>query len=646
MRKGYFFLLIVFVMFLGRTASSQIVMEGVVVNKETKLPIANVNITTQDKRIGTSSDSRGRFSLRFPRSYDGKWIHVSAVGYFKDSVRVEGGQDVTVALAPQVYTLKEVYVMPDSTLLTLLRRAYRKIPENYPTVPTMSEGFYRESAKNNSEEQADFIEAILSVYKDAYDKPTRSPGQIEILKSRKRKIRNTGILYYGGAFVPINDDVVLNRAGFLSPRHFKKYRYKFEGIKALGDDEFYEVSFMKTLRDSSLIKGTMMIDKENLAYVSFEIEEEYASTHSKIKYRKYKTSIRYEKEDSWWHLKYYTTEREDIKRNDSLIFGSLDYVTTTIKTDSVKPIPYERRLRYVEPVIFKTEEYDEKGWTDYDDLKHAQKEGLTFQFSPEESAGIFKQGSMSEMLLSEEEVQTMKKDVDGVYNTYKFISRFTWEIGFVYQRIRHDGGFADLGFSPDANSSFAIKRNIYPNEQKVLFQERMGFRVNKNVEVFLYWAGDLMKIGNSSNALGMEYRKNIKNRGLPLFFCGALSLASNDYFVNLGTYESSRTFRIKGKKFNSDKIQFGYGVREYAIAPQIALSYQIGKRMELKLHGMYQYEFKSQDKFKIRERTGLFRKSVTIDADDSRLEINHDDDLWRSIRKDRFQVGLSLRLAY
>ena len=35
--------------------------------------------------------------------------------------------------------------MPDSALLTLLRKAYLKIPENYPKQPTRYKGFYQES---------------------------------------------------------------------------------------------------------------------------------------------------------------------------------------------------------------------------------------------------------------------------------------------------------------------------------------------------------------------------------------------------------------------------------------------------------------------------------------------------------------------
>lgn len=623
---------------------SQRVIEGIIINRETGVPVANVNITTQDKCIGTSSDSQGRFCLRFPQSYTGKWLYITAVGYFKDSVRIEENQEVSVALVPQVYTLREVYVMPDSSLLTLLRKAYHRIPENYPSVPTMYEGFYRESAKNNDEEQADFIEAVLSVYKDAYDNPTKSPGQIGILKSRKRKIRDTGILYYGGAFVPVEGDFVLSRAPFISPRHFKNYCYEFEGIKALGDDEFYEVSFVKTSRDTAILTGTMLIEKESLAYVSFDISKEYTASHPQIKYRKYKSHVGYERDGEKWYFKYYTSTREDIKRSDRIIFGSLDYVTTTIKTDAVNPIPHERRLSYREPIVLKADEYDENGWTNYEELEQGQKEGMIFQFSPEESMEIFKQQSISGKQLSGQDKQGMRK-FRIMNKLYTILTRFTFEMGVVYQPVSYVGGFSDLVFTPDVASSFGIKTNVSPNEPKILFQDRIGYQLHKNVQVFYQRVGDFLDVGTQSKSIGFEYRKNIKGRGYPLFLSGALSLSSNEYFINLGVYDNSQTFRIKGKKFNSDKILFDCGIHEYAMAPQIALASKIGKYLELKLYGMYQFELNSHAKFRIREKSGLFKQSVTLDIDDHRL-VNYGDELWHSVDAERFQVGASLTWGF
>ena len=627
----YILQIIVCFAFFSVEAYSQGIMEGVIVNDEANSTVANVNITTQDKRIGTSSDSKGRFSIRFPRSYVGQWLYISAIGYHKDSVRIEEKKDLYVPLTPQVYSLREVYVIPDSTLLTLLRNAYNRIPDNYPIVPTMYEGFYRESTKDNDMEQADFIEAVLSVYKDAYDKPSRSPGQIEILKSRKRKMRNTGVLYYGGPFASINSDVVLSRKEYISPRHFKKYHYNFNGVVSLGGDEFYEISFTKTSKDTARIVGTMLIEKESLAYVSFETKVEYESSHITIKHRKFQSSVLYEKEGDKWYFKHYTYSSEDRTRSDSIIYGSVDFVTTIIETDSVQPIPFERRLGFMEPTILKTDEYNSKGWTDYDDLENMSKDGLVFQFSPEESTEIFNRKSRlntGNVLLK----------VMGI------LSKLTIEYGVSYQNIHNDGVFSDLVFKPDVASSFEIKKDIGSKEKNILLQSRTGYRLNKNIQIFYNENGNYFNKDFSikESAFGIEYRKNIKNRGLPLFLNSALLFSSNKYFVNTGTFDSSHSFRVKGKKIDADKIALDYGIHAYTIVPQFSISSKINRFATLKLYGMYQFDMQSKDKFQIREASGfLFKKSATINAEDTRI-INQGADIWRSIKIDNFQVGLSL----
>ena len=121
--------------------------------------------------------------------------------------------------------------MPDSTLLTLLRKAYLRIPENYPAKPSLYTGFYRESVQDENYQQAYLAEAMLSIYKDSYIKKKAEPGEVEILKSRKKEISSSGLLYYGGPFVPINGDAVLQRKDYINPQHFKAYKYKFNGIK-------------------------------------------------------------------------------------------------------------------------------------------------------------------------------------------------------------------------------------------------------------------------------------------------------------------------------------------------------------------------------------------------------------------------------
>lgn len=142
-------------------------IKGNIVDGSDDSYISNVSVFLKDAHFGTVSDKNGNFTLNIPARYEKEYLYFTGIALRKDSILIKDIiSPLTVKLSPEIYQLSEVYVMPDSTLLTLLRSAYNRIPENYPDTPTLTEGFYRESAQDENEEQADFIEALLSVYKD------------------------------------------------------------------------------------------------------------------------------------------------------------------------------------------------------------------------------------------------------------------------------------------------------------------------------------------------------------------------------------------------------------------------------------------------------------------------------------------------
>ncbi|GEM_PF-2138831 len=615
-------------------------IHGIIIQSESSLIIPNINIFLKDNRIGTVSDQSGSFSLNLPSSYANGYLYFSGVGYQKDSLLIRDIKSpVTIKLQPETYRLTEVYVMPDSTLLTLLRRAYAKIPDNYPTVPTMYEGFYRESTKNNKKEQADFIEAVLSIYKDPYDKPSSDPGQIEILKSRKKQLRNTNVIYYGGPSHIIRKDAVLSRADFISPRHFKDYSYEFNGIKTLGEDEFYDISFVKIAKDTSRLNGTMLIEKKNLAYASFDIYRQVENTpHLRMKGREQHGKIIYEKMNDIWILKYYTYTHTDILRfTGDTIYGASDYVTTHIKMDSVKPIPYEKQLRVLDPITLKAEEYNPKGWTDYDILKNIEMGKSNFQFSEDESKDIFTQKKS----FSTTPAEKFSKIIP-------FLLRFHFDFGISYRPVSIDNFTHHLSFQPNtSNSSFVINKNQKKESDYVLFQSTLGYRFNKKISVFYQWSDDLLNKSISSNEhhIGIGYQKNIKPKGRPLLVEGSLQFAIKNYYADLGKYDNPSTFHYKGTKIDANKISFDYGIQQKTIIPQIALIRNISRYFSLKLYAGYHFTLHSKNVFRIKEEKGSIftKKKITLSASDPALTFHDNNmDIWNSFTIHRWQVGVSL----
>jgi hypothetical protein len=574
-----------------------------------------------------------------PSSCKNQYLYFTGIGYQKDSVLIQDIQySLSIRLKPKTYRLTEVYVIPDSTLLTLLRRAYNKIPDNYPTVPTLYEGFYRESTQNNEKEQANFIEAVLSVYKDPYNKPSSALGQIEILKSRKKEIRNTGVLYYGGPSLVVREDIVLSRADFISPRYFKDYKYEFNGIKTLGNEKFYEISFTKTTKGIFGINGTMLIEKESLAYVSFDINKDIEVLHPRIKARKSYKKVQYEMFNNKWYLKYYTYRHEDFPRfNDKIIHGAIDYVTTYIKIDSVIPIPYERQLQVLDPLIIKAEEYNPNGWTDYDILKNTTLGTSNFQFSENESAEIFTQQN------------SLKTNTIGKFVKIRpFLSRFYYDIGISYKpvsitTVNHIFSFHLIG----DNSPFMINKNQKKKSEYVLLQNSIGYRFDKNISVAFQTSSDIFDKSISSNEhyIGATYQKNIKPTGRPLLLQGSLMFGLKNYYVDLGKYDNPSVFHYKGTKIDASKISFDYGKRQKTITLQIALTRNMNRFFSLKTYIGYNINLHSKNVFRVKEEKGnIFTKEkVTLSADDPNLQFNDNNrNIWDSFSIHKWQTGINL----
>jgi hypothetical protein len=501
--------------------SQTIYLSGSVFDKDTQVPVSAVSIHTKDNKIGTISTVKGKFSLDILNYKANDYLYFTSIEYETDSLLISKAQNpINIQLTPKIYTLKDVYVMPDSTLLVLLRKAYQKISDNYPDQPTRYESFFQHSVFNEKDSLIELIESILSVYKESYCQKKEMPGQIEILRSRRKQLQNSIVGFIGGAFAPVNSDIVLQRMHYIHPDYFSHYHYDFTGIITLNGKDCYKIEFYPLGKDCAKVQGNLLIDVESLAYVVFEMHSEYPENVKNIlglmKPIKSSTKINYGCLNGRWYLKQVTENNfyENI-RLDHPLSSVLNYVTISVQTDSVKPIPVEKRLEYMEPIEAKTEIYKPDGWTDSDILVNENLNQLYFQFSTDEAASIFQQN---------------------VNTAEKFSLRKTF-----------------IQIVPKIIMGYGIRYGM--NQKAVLFQGVLGYRLNKRwsigwqtVEDFYYRNMDWKE-----NNLGFTFRKNLNNAGYPFFL--ETSLWISDRSFKRGNYKS--------------KTQF--------ILPQISLSKRMGQ---------------------------------------------------------------------
>lgn len=516
-------------------------LSGTIFDKETQMPVSAVSIYTKDNKTGTISTLKGKFSLKIPASKVNTYLYFTSIGYEPDSLLISNAcNSLTIYLTPQIYVLKEVYIMPDSTLLTLLRKAYQKIPENYPDQPTRYESFFQHSVFNEKDSLIELIEAVLSVYKESYEKKKEMPGQVEIVQSRKKQLQNNPVGFVGGAFSPISDDIVLQRENYINPSHFKHFQYDFAGIKTLEEKDCYEIEFQPLSKDSAKVQGNLWIDVETLAYVAFEIHSERPENAKNIlglmRPVQSNTKINYKQQDGSrkWYLKQIAEnyEYENVRLKNPLS-ASLSYITTSVQTDSVKPISFEKRLEYMDAIEAKTENYTPDGWTDSDILENESTNLAGFQFSTDEAASIFQQNISTKRSFKETLIQITPKLVMGYGIQYDF------------------------------------------NQEVILSQMILGYRLNKKWSIQWQYTEDLysQKIDWKENSLGFEFRKNLNNAGYPLFLGTSLSI-------------SDKSVKIQGDK-----------VRTQSIVPQISLSKRTSRFITLEFFTRYAIPIHSTDDY-------------------------------------------------
>jgi hypothetical protein len=525
--------------------------------------------------------------------------------------------------------------MPDSTLLTLLRKAYQKISENYPDRPTCYEGFFQESTFTENDSLVELIEAVLSVYKESYQKKKEAPGQIEILKSRRKEFQDMKGGFAGGAFLPVTEDPVLQRNNFIHPSKMKNYHYEFEGIKTVRGIDCYEIGFHPANKDSINVQGTILIDMETLAYVSFEINvqrKKNAAFSLIINPVESQIKIIYEQENGKWHLTQASTKmKHESWRLKKPLYSSMSFVATAIRTDSVKPVPIEKRLEWMDLIEAKTEIYNPKGWTDFDILAQEDSNQLDFQFSNDEALSIFN--------------QTLPKKFSFTKAIIKITPNLTLGYGISYSPVSFNGINPDIHFQPNQNlPPFVLSNNLSTTKDVVLFQGIIGYRFNKKWRLYGQFSKNNFSksISSKGKSLGIEFRENLNNAGYPLFFGVSFLISDRSYYRDLGSYKNRNSFIYNHKKFDSQNLAFSYGVREQTIAPQLSLSKRMSRFFTLEFYVNYPIVLHSETGIRIEEKDGFFlsRKSTTIPLHDSHLLIDNPEALKNSISVNCLQTGI------
>ena len=258
------------------------ILEGVLLDKETHLPIEAGSIGVLNTSIGSVTNSNGEFRLALPDSLQQSEIIFSHLGYEQQSMKFESliGSKNTIMLEAKVFPIQEVVVRVVNPL-RLLREMEEKRKENYSGQPVYMTTFYREGIERKNK-FVSLTEAVFKVYKAPLLSNVWS-DQVKLLKMRRisnRYEKDTVITKMkSGINACLMLDIMRDMPDFLLPDdHNNLYTYVPTDITVIDNRVANVIYFeQKAGVDLPLYRGELYIDSENSALLraQFEIHPKY-----------------------------------------------------------------------------------------------------------------------------------------------------------------------------------------------------------------------------------------------------------------------------------------------------------------------------------------------------------------------------------
>jgi hypothetical protein len=159
---------LLFVLAAGAAWGQGGVLEGKVLDANTKEPIAYAQLRIEGSGAGTQTNQDGEYSLKLSRQ--AARVVVSYFGYRSDTLDIKTlRKHSTVRLKPLTVNLSSMEVNDFRKPSSLLKEVVRRIPENYWTDTTVGTYFFRRYSLT-SDSLWLFCEAIADVMRPGYDK--------------------------------------------------------------------------------------------------------------------------------------------------------------------------------------------------------------------------------------------------------------------------------------------------------------------------------------------------------------------------------------------------------------------------------------------------------------------------------------------
>ena len=247
-------------------------LSGRVTDAKTRKPMSYVSVT--DRQVGTVTNEAGEFVLKLQHAP--QTVTFSCLGYKTQQLSASalGGVRVEVRMEPSSVMLDEI-VVKGADAKELVKKAMEKIDKNYPSVPNLLRGFYRETVDKRNRFTC-ISEGVVDVYKTAYDRGDDWREGVAILKGRRllsqRPSDTLSVKLQGGPVLPIMLDVVKQKDILLNEQELNNYTFRYVTMSKADDRNQYVVEITPLyVLPYALYRGRLYIDQETLAFTRIDL---------------------------------------------------------------------------------------------------------------------------------------------------------------------------------------------------------------------------------------------------------------------------------------------------------------------------------------------------------------------------------------
>jgi len=269
----YVILIFIFCVLISFPASAQdlYVLEGRVIDEQTRRPLPSANIWIKNTSRGTISNRDGEFQLPIQRGDHA--VIVSYIGYRSDTTSISIPETVEhyVALSPSPVELPEVVVTDEDPAIDIIRRAIENKPKWMGALENfIGNAFARDKLIMNEE-----INTISEAYSDVYWH--RKKGMREIVYQRRQSanLPDEFQLARLGEIVNFNEDEIelagYTFVGVTAPEALRYYDYKLVNIRKMDDIEIYDIEVIPKTRLQPLFKGYISIADQTYAVMDVDL---------------------------------------------------------------------------------------------------------------------------------------------------------------------------------------------------------------------------------------------------------------------------------------------------------------------------------------------------------------------------------------